>query len=201
MAKQIKLEDIKVGLILLAYDEDDCRWWKSRVEKVENEHVYLKDVDDKSFWQGLEWDVDIEEVQDISLYRAYDMMERDKLVEELQALNKKRTEIHNQLDAIDHEKNLSAVKQFLGKCYMEAYNGDCIRCLFVYDIDEKRCEPQSLLVTYYSTESQWFEIECYTLFNPNRYDEDGSKWNEIPKSEFDQHYQEVLKRITNAHDQ
>lgn len=126
-------------------------------------------------------------------------MERQKLVEELQALNKKKTEIHNQLDIIDYEKNLNAAKQYLGKCYLEAYNGDCIRCLFVYGIDEKNCNILSLLVTYYPIESQWFEIECYTLFNPNRYDEDGSKWNEITKDEFDQHYQEVQKRITTVY--
>jgi hypothetical protein len=68
-----------------------------------------------------------------------------------------------------------------------------------YGIDEKNCDILSLLVTYYPIESQWFEIECYTLFNPNRYDEDGSKWNEITKDEFDQHYQEVQKRITTVY--
>lgn len=128
------------------------------------------------------------------------MNERNLLVEELKAINKKRSEINDQLEAIDHETNLNKVKQYLGKCYKEVYNGGCIRCLFVYSIDEKNCDLLSLLLTYYPTEANWFQIECYTLFNPERHDEDdSSKWEEITKDEFNQHYLEVQYRIKKAY--
>jgi len=71
---KIKPEDIKVGLVFKSYDVDDQSWWKTEVLKIENDKIYLKDIDDRSSWKGMEWEVSLEDIQDVSLYKILNII-------------------------------------------------------------------------------------------------------------------------------
>ena len=67
---KINPEDIKVGLQLLAWDVEDRKYYKTEIYKIEGNIIYLKDVDEYSTWQGMEWQTTTEDIQDMNLYKA-----------------------------------------------------------------------------------------------------------------------------------
>ena len=66
---KINLDDVKVGYELLSYDVEDQKWYKTEVIKVVDDVVTLKDVDHQSDCQGMIWESDFDELQEISLHK------------------------------------------------------------------------------------------------------------------------------------
>jgi hypothetical protein len=128
-------------------------------------------------------------------------MNREKLLEQLTSIRKQEEEISKQIDAIDYEERLNDAKQYEGRYFKDVStnNKEYIRCLFVYGTDEKNCTPNSLCVNYWENNEEYhFKIEDYDYFRPKHFDEDIDKWIEISKEEFQQHYNEVQRRISSV---
>lgn len=66
---KINPEDIKVGYQFKSYDEDDQRWYKTEIKTIVNNKITLVDIDEKSAWQGMEWDTNPTDILDIQLYK------------------------------------------------------------------------------------------------------------------------------------
>jgi len=128
-------------------------------------------------------------------------LNREKLVKQLIAIREQEKEIRKQLDAVDYEERFNDAKQYEGRYFKEVndYHKERVRCLFVYSTDKERCEPMALCVGYWiGNETSYFEIEYYGHFYPKKWDDDIDKWVEIRKEEYQQHYEEVQKRIFSA---
>jgi hypothetical protein len=125
--------------------------------------------------------------------------EREDLVKELTKLQEKEKEIKNQINIFDFDEKLEKNKAFLGKYFQEiSTNDEYVRCLFVYNIDIKTGEPQSICVSYWKNQDDFFEISGFNQFNPNYWEDDADNWILINKDIFDKHYEEVLKRINKS---
>ena len=44
-------DDIKIGLKCLAWDAEECKWYKAEIIDINEDIITLKDIDDKSQWQ------------------------------------------------------------------------------------------------------------------------------------------------------
>jgi len=123
---------------------------------------------------------------------------KNKLVNQLIELKKQEDVLRKQIEALNHDEKMSESKKYLGKYYQEIDNNkENIRCLFVYDIDKKNCEPKSLCVSYWKGDSSFFGIKTYEHFNPEKWHEN-EKWKEISKKVFEKHYTEALRKIAVA---
>jgi hypothetical protein len=124
---------------------------------------------------------------------------RDDLVAKLIELRNQEKAIRKELDSLDYSERLSAAKKYVGK-YFRDYDGrdkEYVRCLFVHGIDTESCDPMCILVSYYDNiQSQYFTIESYSHFNPEKWEEHGDKWIEIKEEEYIKHYIEVQKRFS-----
>lgn len=127
-------------------------------------------------------------------------MSREKLVEELIALQEQEKEIRKQLDALDYEERFNDAKQYEGRYFREVNRSkEYIRCVHVYGTCKERCEPLSLLVSYWNEEGiNSYQIESYNHFYPKKWGDETDVWEEITEEEYHQHYEEVQKRITLA---
>ena len=125
-------------------------------------------------------------------------MDREELVDKLNAIRKQENEIRKQLNELDYEKNLNNLRKYEGKYYKELDNYESsVSCLFVYGIDEN-CRLMALNISYWKdNEKSFFEISYYSHFNIED-DEVKCRWIEITKEEYMEHYQEVVKRISFA---
>jgi len=126
-------------------------------------------------------------------------MKREEIVDKLFELRRQSKELSRQLNELDHENRFQESKKYLGKYFIEKQDkslSDCVRCLFVYDINKDSCEPMCICVTYWKNMSDsYFNIEYYLHFNPDKLEE-VDQWKEINRSEFMVHYTEVQKRIS-----
>jgi len=66
---KINKEDIKVGLQILSWDEEDGRWYNAEVKAIDGHKITLIDVDKNSVWRGMEWDELIDKLSDTNLYK------------------------------------------------------------------------------------------------------------------------------------
>jgi hypothetical protein len=66
---KINIEDIKVGYRLLAFDLEDYKWYKAEVNQIEGQIITLTDIDPKSPWQGMIWETNPNDIQDVTLYK------------------------------------------------------------------------------------------------------------------------------------
>lgn len=69
----IKKTEIKVGLIVHIYDEDDDRWFKAKIIEISlsvgEQVVILEDIDPDSMWQGITWSCTINDIMNPSICR------------------------------------------------------------------------------------------------------------------------------------
>jgi hypothetical protein len=63
-------DDIKVGLKLQAWDAEDKKWYKVEVVRITEGVIILRDIDIKSDWEGMIWETNLVEMQDITLYKT-----------------------------------------------------------------------------------------------------------------------------------
>jgi hypothetical protein len=124
---------------------------------------------------------------------------RDDLVSKLIDLRNQEKAIRKELDSLDYDEKFSIAKKYEGK-YFRDYdkrNKEYIRCIFVHDTNKESCDPMCILVTYYeNVMDQYFQIESYSHFNPEKWEEHGDKWIEIKEEEYLKHYEEVQRRIS-----
>ena len=66
---ELRKEDIEVGLVVRAYDEEENRWYSAKVIAVRDEGAVFKDIDPKSSYQGMEWDAPWNDIGDIEQYQ------------------------------------------------------------------------------------------------------------------------------------
>jgi hypothetical protein len=66
---KINTGDLKVGYVFQSWDVEDRQWYKTEVLKVVDDVVTLKDIDSKSDCQGMEWESDFDELQEITLHK------------------------------------------------------------------------------------------------------------------------------------
>lgn len=67
---KIKNNDIKVGLKLMSWDAEDRKWYKSEVIRISEGVITLKDIDIKSEWEGMIWETNSVEMQNITLCKT-----------------------------------------------------------------------------------------------------------------------------------
>jgi hypothetical protein len=63
-------DDIKIGLKCLAWDAEECKWYKAEIIDINEDIITLKDIDDKSQWQGMIWETNSVDILDITLYKT-----------------------------------------------------------------------------------------------------------------------------------
>lgn len=63
MDKNMEKEYLIAGRIIEAWDYDEERWYDAKVNKIEGDKIFLELTDERSEWQGLEWDEPIEELK------------------------------------------------------------------------------------------------------------------------------------------
>jgi hypothetical protein len=66
---KINSKDIKVGYKLQSFDEDDNKWYKTVVRDVTPEQIVLTDIDPKSEWVGMKWEVTWDEIENVKLFK------------------------------------------------------------------------------------------------------------------------------------
>lgn len=66
---KINLNDVKVGYKFLSWDTEDQAWYKTEVLKVVDDVATLKDIDIKSDCEGMIWESDFDELQEVSLHK------------------------------------------------------------------------------------------------------------------------------------
>lgn len=68
--KALDMATLKVGDIILSFDDDDIEWYQSEVIRIdhESEKVYFKDINNPN-WGELEWDDEWYNINDIDHYR------------------------------------------------------------------------------------------------------------------------------------
>ncbi len=67
---KINPNDIKIGLKLLSYDMEDHKWYKAEIIGIDEGIITMKDIDDKSDWQGMIWETNSVDIFDITLYKT-----------------------------------------------------------------------------------------------------------------------------------
>lgn len=60
----MKAEEFYIGQKFLTKNDDDGKWYKCKLIKIEKEEYYLENTDFNSEWYGLVWDVSIEDLRD-----------------------------------------------------------------------------------------------------------------------------------------
>jgi len=65
---ELKKEDVKVGLVVKSFDEEENRWYKAKVIAIREEGAVFKDIDPKSSYQGMEWDAPWQQIGDAEQY-------------------------------------------------------------------------------------------------------------------------------------
>jgi len=124
------------------------------------------------------------------------MNDKEELLEQLKILKEKQKELEKQIRDVDHVDLYAKNKQYVGKCFMSHDGCDCIRCVLIYDI-KTDCTWMSLEIYYYPEVETHFNIEYIDYFNP--INDEFFKWIEITRKEFDEHFEEVQKRINLAY--
>ena len=66
---ELNKENIKVGLNIKSFDEEEGRWYKAKVIAIREEGAVFKDIDPNSEFQGMEWDAPWVQVYDTEQYR------------------------------------------------------------------------------------------------------------------------------------
>ncbi len=127
---------------------------------------------------------------------------REEIVKRLNAIQKQENAVRKELESLDHKERLADATQYYGKYYKEnvvsKHNKKYFRCVFVYAVDKKACQPIAMEISYWSDKDDWFSIQNYHHFRVRDYDDTEDKWVEITKTEFDKHYTEVRSRINKA---
>ena len=98
-------------------------------------------------------------------------MKREELQKKYDTARKRVKKLHDQLEALDHDKNLIRLGKYLGKCYKEVKeyrNAKSVYCVFIYKVEEKNCGLESIRVHYYKDSNGFFNIE-HNHFYKNPY--------------------------------
>ena len=68
--KALDIGTLKVGDVILSFDQDDAKWYKSEVTKIDcdSEKVHFKDINNEN-WGEIEWDDDWIIINDTSHYK------------------------------------------------------------------------------------------------------------------------------------
>lgn len=66
---KINVNDVEVGYRLLTFDEEKKVWYLTEVIRVQPESIMLRDIDQKSDYQGMIWESDFDEIVDVNLYK------------------------------------------------------------------------------------------------------------------------------------
>ncbi|MBA7532322.1 hypothetical protein ES705_24548 [subsurface metagenome] len=63
---------MKVGDIILAFDEDEDenRWVKTEILEISTTKAKIEDIDSDSMWQGMIWEVPIEDLDNVKLFKV-----------------------------------------------------------------------------------------------------------------------------------
>lgn len=67
---QLNIGDIKVGYRFKTLDVDDYKWYLTEIIEVKSNEFKVKDIDSRSIWQGMEWEITNEEITDTTLYKS-----------------------------------------------------------------------------------------------------------------------------------
>jgi hypothetical protein len=67
---KINKDDVGIGYTFRSYDQDDDKWYLTEIIRMSNNVLTLMDVDPLSAWQGMEWEVSIEDLQDESQHKS-----------------------------------------------------------------------------------------------------------------------------------
>lgn len=66
----IKLPDwVKVGAIFKCFDEDDLKWYKTKILKIVENKIYCQDIDKNSSCPDLKFEITFEEIFDTKYAR------------------------------------------------------------------------------------------------------------------------------------
>lgn len=130
----------------------------------------------------------------------------DHVIAEIFKTRDRLSELQKESDAFTHLERIQKAEKYVGKYYVQtSYYGNkndyekFKTVIYVYGVDDNKCDTQSVKVAYYRDENeiiQSFSIEDYSLFNPERYDEDSNDWEEITKEQFLKEYNKISELLS-----
>jgi hypothetical protein len=119
---------------------------------------------------------------------------RKDLIAQLEFLRKKESKIRKQIEAIDYSERFLKAKKYVGKCY--SLSDEHIHSVFIYAIDKKTCELQSLVIHDFGNgDGTHFAIEQSNLHNPQEKRSFSYKYKEISKKKFYEQFDIIHNQI------
>jgi hypothetical protein len=134
--------------------------------------------------------------------------EMEELIGRLIEVRNTEKELRSLISELEINEKIEESEKYLGRCFKEKSTftnrkreeNSSVRCVYVYDIDNRYGTPMSLSVSYWeSLEDQHFSIEYYDHFKFEDKDEESIfSWEEITKDEFMSYYSNAQKRISES---
>jgi hypothetical protein len=134
--------------------------------------------------------------------------EMEELIGRLIEVRNTEKELRSLISELEINEKIEESEKYLGRCFKEkstftnrkGEENSSVRCVYVYDIDNRYGTPMSLSVSYWeSLEDQHFSIEYYDHFKFEDKDEESIfSWEEITKDEFMSYYSNAQKRISES---
>lgn len=121
-------------------------------------------------------------------------MTREEIKKELSLASSKVSELRKLLEECDLDDKYESMLKFKGKVYQDVSCDSFITCFFVTDVDKIAVRFIGLELSYLanSDSSNYSSLKCFNSFDP--FNED---IKEITIEEYNNHFEEVKKRILN----